>query len=241
MGKPNCCENLAVLGVHRDGGMAEWLAVPYHHLVKTNEISLDQAVILEPLSIGAHAVRRASLKKEERVLVVGAGPIGLSVMAFASQQCARVSVMDINQHRLDFSQAWTNLENSINSVDRPLEALLDATGGELPTVVFDATGSAKSMMASFNFAANGGKLVFVGLVKADITFSDPEFHRRELTLFASRNSTSEDFQTVKQAVQEGAIKADRYITHRTGFDRMIENFEGLFDPQAGVVKAVIEI
>ncbi len=241
MGKPNCCANLQVLGVHLNGGMAELLAVPYNHLLPTAEISLDQSVILEPLSIGAHAVRRAELQKEEQVLIIGAGPIGLSVMAFASQQGARISVMDINQDRLNFSRTWTNIENTINGLDSPIEALLEATDGELPGVVFDATGSARSMMEAFNFPANGGKLVFVGLVKGELTFSDPEFHRRELTLISSRNSTRQDFETVKQAVQSGAINSGSYITHRTGFEHMIEHFEGLFDPQAGVIKAIVEL
>jgi 2-desacetyl-2-hydroxyethyl bacteriochlorophyllide A dehydrogenase len=241
IGKTNCCSNLKVLGVHMDGGMAELLSVPYDHLVPTAEISLDQSVILEPLSIGAHAVRRAELQKEEQVLIIGAGPIGLSVMAFASQQGARVSVMDINQDRLNFSRTWANIENTVNALDKPMEALLDITGGDLPSVVFDATGSARSMMESFNFTANGGKLVFVGLVKGDITFADPEFHRKELTLFASRNSTKEDFGTVKQVVQSGGINSASYITHRTDFDHMIENFEGLFDPTAGVIKAIIDL
>ena len=224
-----------------DGGMTELLTVPCDHLVPTAEISLDQSVILEPLSIGAHAVRRAGLQKEEQVLIIGAGPIGLSVMAFASYQGARVSVMDINQDRLNFSRTWANIENTINGLDKPLDALLEITDGELPSVVFDATGSARSMIESFNYTANGGKLVFVGLVKSDITFSDPEFHRRELTLFSSRNSTREDFGTVKKAVQSGAINLASYITHRTDFDHMIENFKGLFDPQAGVIKAIIDL
>jgi 2-desacetyl-2-hydroxyethyl bacteriochlorophyllide A dehydrogenase len=221
--------------------MAEFLVVPCDHLVPTNEISLEQSVILEPLSIGAHAVRRVGLQKEEQVLVVGAGPIGLSVMAFASRQGARVSVMDINPTRLNFSRGWAKLASTIDSRDKPLEALREATGGTLPTVVFDATGNAQSMMQSFNFTANGGKLVFVGLVKGEITFSDPEFHRRELTLYASRNSTREDFETVKQAVKTGTVNSESYITHRTGFEQMIDRFEGLFNPQSGVVKAIIEL
>lgn len=240
-GKTNACTSLQVLGVHIDGGMAELLVVPTDHLVSTAGLSLDQSVILEPLSIGAHAVRRAELQKEEHVLVIGAGPIGLSVMAFAAQKGVHVSVMDINSDRLNFSRKWANIENTVNALDNPLEAMLEITGGELPSVVFDATGSARSMMESFKYTANGGKLVFVGLVKGDISFSDSEFHRRELTLFASRNSTREDFGTVRQAVQSGAINSGIYITHRTGFDHMIENFEGLFDPQAGVIKAIIEL
>jgi 2-desacetyl-2-hydroxyethyl bacteriochlorophyllide A dehydrogenase len=240
-GKPNCCVNLKVIGVHVDGGMQEVIVVPTGHLLKTAELTLDQAAILEPLSIGAHAVRRAALHQGEQVLVIGAGPIGLSVMAFAARQGAQVSVMDVNEERLKFSQGWANIAQTINALDNPIEKLSEITRGDLPTVVFDATGNPQSMMSSFNYVANGGKLVFVGLVKTDISFSDQEFHRKELTLFASRNSTKEDFVSVKEAVQSGLINSASYITHRTGLAQLAAHFEDLFDPQARVIKALVEI
>jgi threonine dehydrogenase-like Zn-dependent dehydrogenase len=125
--------------------------------------------------------------------------------------------------------------------NQPLEQLLAITNGDLPTVVFDATGNARSMMSAFGFAAHGGRLVYVGLVKADISFSDPDFHKKELTLMSSRNATKEDFDTVIAAVSFGEIDTDSYITHRTGFDQMIGEFEGWLDPAKGVIKAVVEL
>ncbi len=240
MGRPNCCYNLKVIGVHIDGGMQELLSVPVDHLIKGEGLSVEQAVILEPLSIGAHAVRRAGIQPGENVLVIGAGPIGLSVLAFAVQQNARVSVMDINQERLNFASQWTEIGATFSPLDSPLEHLMEYGKGDLPAVVFDATGSANSMMASFNYISNGGKLVFVGLVKADITFNDPEFHRRELTLLSSRNATKPDFETVKKAIQAGIISSNKYITHRSDADHLIAEFEGLFDPDQKVIKAIVE-
>lgn len=240
LGKPNCCYNLRVLGVHIDGGMQELLKVPVAHLLKADGLSPDQAVILEPLSIGAHAVRRAEIQPGEHVLVIGAGPIGLSVMAFAAHQGAKVSVMDINEERLNFARGWTNLEATFDPQDNPVAKLQEFGNGDFPSVVFDATGHAGSMMSSFNFASNGGKLIFVGLVKADITFNDPEFHRRELTLFASRNATKADFAGVKQAILAGSIDSNSYITHRTDADHLIDQFESLFDPAKKVIKTIVE-
>ncbi|MDB5082292.1 MAG: alcohol dehydrogenase [Chloroflexi bacterium] len=241
MDKVNCCTSLKVIGVHIDGGMQEFLAVPIDHLLKTGEISIDQSVILEPLSIGAHAVRRAEITPGEHVLVIGAGPIGLSVMAFAAIQGAKVSVMDVNEERLKFAREWANLHRTLNALDNPMDALSNITGGDFPTVVFDATGNPGSMMSSFNYVANGGKLVFVGLVKADISFSDPDFHRKELTLFASRNATRQDFETVKETIRTGEIDSSRYITHRTDLNHIAGRFEELFDPTARVIKAIVEV
>ena len=87
-------------------------------------------------------------------------------------------------------------------------------GGDLPTTVFDATGSPKSMMQAVQYVANGGKLVYVSLVQADITFTDSELHRRELTLIRSRNATSADFTWAMQMVEDGRIDLAPWITHR---------------------------
>lgn len=117
--KTNCCTSLQVLGVHTDGGMREYLSVPAANLIAVNGLDLDQAAIIEPLSIGAHAVRRAGLQPGESVLVIGGGPIGLGVMAFAKQQGAKVIAMDINQERLDFCTRWVQGRCSGECVQRP--------------------------------------------------------------------------------------------------------------------------
>jgi 2-desacetyl-2-hydroxyethyl bacteriochlorophyllide A dehydrogenase len=240
-GQTNCCTQMKVLGVHIDGGMREKISVPYNHLIKTEGLSLDQTAVIEPLSIGAHAVRRAGIQQGEFVLVIGAGPIGLGVMSLATQAGARVIAMDINEERLGFCRQWTKAEYSINALDAPIEALKDITGGDMPTIVFDATGNSKSMSDSFRYPANGGKLIFVGLVKSDIVFSDPDFHAKELTLMASRNATKEDFDHVIKAIRSGEIDVDSYITHRSAFEEMVNNFEEWLNPAAKVVKAMVEL
>ncbi|SFL38582.1 hypothetical protein SAMN03159341_105390 [Paenibacillus sp. 1_12] len=240
-GKTNCCTQMKVLGVHTDGGMREIISVPISHLIKTEGISLDQAALLEPLSIGAHAVRRSGLQQGELALVIGAGPIGLGVMVLAKQRGAKVIAMDINEDRLRFCKEWAQVDYTVNVLDHPLKALAEISNGDLPTVVFDATGNARSMMDSFNYVSHGGRLVYVGLVKADLTFNDPDFHKKELTLMSSRNATREDFDTVIQAVHNGAIDIDRYITHRVSFDLMINEYENWFDPANGVIKAIVEL
>src|SRR5438067_5710575 len=101
--------------------------------------------MIEPLSIGAHAIRRAALKQGEYVLVIGAGPIGLGVMAFAKQEGANVIAMDVNEERLAFCREWARVDYTVNALDNPVENLKEITKGEMPTVVFDATGNAKSM------------------------------------------------------------------------------------------------
>ncbi|WP_160724533.1 zinc-binding alcohol dehydrogenase family protein [Bacillus sp. USDA818B3_A] len=240
-GKTNCCTDMKVLGVHIEGGMSEWISVPYNHLVKTNGLTLDQSAIIEPLSIGAHAIRRSELKEEEYVLVIGAGPIGLGVMAFAKHEGAKVIAMDVNDERLAFCREWARVDYTVNALDNPLESLKEITNGEMPTVVFDATGNVNSMNDSFNYPAHGGKLIYVGLTKGNVTFDDPTFHSKELTLMGSRNATREDFVYVVNAVKTGTVDTDSYITHRSNFDEMINQFEEWLTPEAKVIKAVVEV
>jgi 2-desacetyl-2-hydroxyethyl bacteriochlorophyllide A dehydrogenase len=237
-GKTNCCVQLQVLGVHTDGGMQEYIVVPSDHLIRTKGMPLDHAAMLEPLSIGAHAVRRASLTPGERVLVIGAGPIGLGVMAFAKAKGAHVIAMDMNAERLRFCASWAGVDDTVHAAEAT--AALTALGnGDLPAVVFDATGNARSMTAAFDYTAHGGTLVYVGLVKSDITFHDPLFHKKELTLMGSRNATAEDFEEVIRTVKAGGIDLGRYITHRAAFDDVIDAFEAWLQPESKVIKAII--
>ncbi|SDX98292.1 zinc-binding alcohol dehydrogenase family protein [Paenibacillus sp. CF384] len=241
-GKTNCCTDMSVLGVHRDGGMRERISVPVACLLSANGLTLDQTAVLEPLAIGAHAVRRSGLAAGETALVIGGGPIGLGVMAIAKHIGAKVIAMDISGDRLSFCEQWAGTDALVNALqDEPVQRIMDACGGELPTVVFDATGNARSMGDSFRYVAHGGRLVFVGLVKADITFNDPEFHKRELTLMASRNATREDFDTVLEALSAGSIDVNRYITHRAPLAEMIEQFQGWLKPESRVIKAMVEL
>jgi|SRR5690625_3624000 len=235
----NCCTNMKVMGVHIDGGMCEQISVPYDHLIQTNELTLDQTAILEPLSIGAHALRRSNMKRGEYVLVIGAGPVGLGVMTAAKQKGAYVIAMDVNEERLDFARKWAKVDFVISTSKPSVEKLMNITNGDMPTIVFDATGNRKSMMEAFQYPANGGKLVFVGLVKSNITFDNPLFHSKEIDLLASRNATKEDFDFVKKSMKDGYIDANSFITHRIHFDDLINEFETLLKPDAGVIKAMV--
>lgn len=238
-GKTNCCTNLQVMGVHTDGGMREWIEVPVSHLIAANDISLDGTAIVECLSIGAHAVRRAHPTTQEKVLVIGAGPIGLGVMIAARLNGAQVAAMDMMEHRLEFCRQWAGVD-AVLTGDGDIEAKLrDIFDGDLPDVVFDATGNKTSMESVFQYATHGGRVVYVGLVSDHIAFHDPLFHARELTLYASRNATREDFEFVLQAMADGHIDVDAFVTHRVPFDGMIDAFESWLDPANRVIKAMI--
>jgi 2-desacetyl-2-hydroxyethyl bacteriochlorophyllide A dehydrogenase len=240
-GKPNCCEKLKVCGVHVDGGMADYLSVPSSSLVHSEGLSYDELALVEPLAIGAHAVRRAAVREGEFVLVVGAGPIGLGVMESARIAGGQVIAMDVNKERLNFCSDGLHILHSVDagSGEDTVAQISEITRGEMPTVVIDATGSRKAINDSFQYLAHGARYVLVGLQKGEISFSHPEFHKREATLMSSRNATREDFTRVIASMKKGDIDPAGYITHRVGFSQVKEEFARWLDPATGLIKAMV--
>lgn len=225
VGRTNCCETLRVLGVHTDGGMTERIAVPTGKLFPSKTLSPDQLALVETLGIGQHAVERAGLSSGVDVLVVGAGPIGLAVVQFAKAAGAAVRVLELNPNRRAF-------------VERFGAAAIPAFDGNLASVVFDATGSKAAMEMSLEFVAFGGTLVYVGLVNDAVSIDDPLFHRREVTLKASRNSAGA-FPTIMRMIDEGTIDTTPWVTHRMGLAEVPAKFAGLpKDPN--LVKCIID-
>jgi 2-desacetyl-2-hydroxyethyl bacteriochlorophyllide A dehydrogenase len=213
-GRSNCCAELKCLGVHIDGGMRPELAVPARKLHRSRTLTYDQLALVETLAIGAHAVDRAAIGPDDFVLVIGAGPIGLSVSQFVQVRGATLAVMDVRESRLAFCRRQFDAAHTLAPGADTVDELRSIGGGELPTVVMDATGSARSMAGTFDLPAQGARIVFVGLFQGDIHFNDPNFHRRELTLLASRNALADDFREIIRLVESGRINLLPWITHR---------------------------
>lgn len=240
-GKPNCCMNIAVLGVHRDGGMAEYLNLPEQNLLSADGLSPEAAASVEFLAIGAHAVRRSELKPGQNALVVGAGPIGLGAALFAGIAGGTVTIMDRDPSRLELASRVTGIKQSILADGSVLEKIMQATNRDGFDVVFDATGSAASMEKSFDFVAHGGSYVLVGLVKDRISFFDPDFHKREARLLASRNATAQDFELVISSIRSGKIPISELVTHRTSMAEAVKMLPVWSRDKNSLIKAMIEV
>lgn len=237
--KPNCCTRIRVLGVHTDGGLAEFLSVPQAYVKKAEGITLEQAAMVEFLAIGAHAVRRGAVAAGQKVLVVGAGPIGIGLALFSKLRGAEVTVLDGRADRLAFCAERIGVDATVPLGGPSAGELERLSGGDFFDVVFDATGNPKAMEAGFAYVAHGGTYVLVSIVAADISFSDPEFHKREMTLMGSRNATAEDFATVVEAMRGGLVPTDALHTHSASLAELPAAFPGWLDPSAGVIKAIV--
>lgn len=240
-GHTNCCMNHQTLGVHCDGGLQRLFTIPARKLHISTKLSYEQLALVETLGIGCHAINRANPKPNETILVIGAGPIGLSVVEFAKLTGARTIVMDINERRLAFCRERMGIERTILADGTELKQLEELTGGNWADAVLDATGSNKSMVNAMNCVAFAGRLVFVGITSQEIAFAQALMHRREMTFLASRNALSADFARIIRLIEDGSIDTEPWITHRAGFGEMIELFPKWMKPETGVIKAVVEI
>src|SRR5918997_738310 len=187
--KPNCCTKARVLGVHTDGGMCERIAVPEENLYPAEGLSLRDAAMVEFLAIGV-------------------GPIGLGVAIFARIAGLDVTLLDTSRERLSFASERLGFTAGIVAGESSNEDLIGLTGGDGYDAVFDATGNAASIQNGFGLVAHGGVFVLVSIVRDNITFSDPEFHKREMMLIGSRNAQRADFEHVIASIRAGSVPLD---------------------------------
>ena len=244
-GASNACPNVSVIGVHENGGLRKgaWV-VPAHKLHPGNDLSYDQLALVETLAIGYHAVQRGNAQPGDTVMVIGAGPIGLACLEFFKLMDVKTIVVDFAQNRLDFCSEKLGIDHAITAQadGSHLAKVEEITGGAFCDVIIDATGHAGSMVKAFEFAAVNGRVVYVGIAAQEITFPQaPFFHRRELSVMASRNALPEDFPAIIQILREGKIDLDNWITHRLDISEVPTEFAKFCDPKTGAIKAMIEV
>ena len=237
-GKTNCCAHIQVLGVHADGGMQEVISVRNDLLIPANGLSFNEMAIVEPLAIGAHAIRRADLQAGEKVVVIGCGPIGIGLMKLAQIVGAEVIALDMNDDRLEYVKNDIGVQHAFNVTGDPVSSISEITEGDMATAVFDATGNKRALESGVDYMAHGGRFVLVGLSKGELTYTHPKIHAKETTLMCSRNATLEDFQFVIDHLKE--FPTDSFVTHQVDYTEMIQNFDSWLDPETGVIKAMVK-
>lgn len=244
-GHSNACSNVSVVGVHQSGGLrkSNW-TVPAHKLHPGNDLSYDELALVETLAIGYHAVKRGNPQPGETVMVIGAGPIGLAALEFLKLMDLKVLVVDFAQNRLDFCTEKLGIPHPVlaKADGSHLAEIEEITEGGFCDVIIDATGHAGSMVQCFQYAAVGGRVVYVGITAQEITFPQaPHFHRRELSVIASRNALPADFPEIIKIISEGKINLQNWITHRLDITEVPTEFDKFTNPATGAIKAVIMV
>jgi 2-desacetyl-2-hydroxyethyl bacteriochlorophyllide A dehydrogenase len=232
-GRSNCCAKMQVIGVHSDGGMRERILLPAKQMYKCEKLPDVLIPLVETLGVGIHAVGRSGAVAGDRAIVVGAGPIGLSVIEFLRLAGAEIGVVEQMPERLEFAAAHHGLARHYPSHD-------EAKQEQASMLVFDCTGSRASMEQSIQLLEQGGKLIFVGLINDHVSLFDPDLHRKEATILASRNSTPSEHHRVLDLMERGEVDVTAWPMECAHRRVMHERFPAWLHREAGIVKAVVD-
>jgi len=242
-GATNCCESLEVIGVHKNGGMCERFILPARKLHPSTKMTMEQLALVETLAIGCNCVNRSASKEGDKALVVGAGPIGMAAIEFLKVAKTEITVMDMNEKRLEFCKEKLGVDHTVvfKNDDTEVDRLREVNGGELPVTVIDATGSHVSMSNAFQYVSFTGQVLYVGITTQELSFKHVSIHRPELTIKASRNAVPADFTRIISLIEEGVINTDPWLSHQASYDDFIGEFTDWLKPETGVIKAVLHM
>jgi len=219
-GRTNLCENSLVVGgagtVIINGAYAEYVKVPEYNVVKYEEdVSLRHAALTEPLACAVHGIELARIRQGDRVVVIGAGPIGLMLTQLAMiSGCSQVLVLDLRDDRLEVARR-VGASDTINPKKQdPVEAIRKATGGRLADVVIEAVGSPRTVEDAFKYVRKGGRIVIFGVSPRDAVanFSPFDVYFRELEVVGSYAVSAESFIRSSALISQGRVNLDALIT-----------------------------
>ncbi|MEM9420678.1 MAG: zinc-binding alcohol dehydrogenase family protein [Planctomycetota bacterium] len=212
-GRPNCCKFNQTLGVQRDGGLAEYLVVPWEAVVKAEPLGLSGLALIEPLAVGFHAVERGRVTPADTVCVFGCGMIGLGAIAGAARlHNARVIAVDLSDAKLELAQA-AGATYAINATNEGLhQELEELTGGHGPDVMIEAVGLPETFRSCVEEVKFAGRVVYIGYAKVPVEYDTKTFILKEIDIMGSRNATREDFGRVAEVLRAGTLPVSRIIT-----------------------------
>jgi L-galactonate 5-dehydrogenase len=217
--RPNCCRDNQTLGVQREGGMTELIAVPWQMIHTSEKLSLREMALVEPLAIGQHAVERGRVTDRDIVAVLGCGAIGLGVLAAAANQGATAIAVDIDDRKLGVARK-VGAKHVVNSASTNLhDELQKLPGGQGPHVIFEAVGLPQTFRAAVDEACFGGRVVYLGFAKPPVEYDARHIVHRELDIMGSRNSLAKDFSAAIVYLEQGTFPVNEVVTHVVPFSQ----------------------
>ncbi len=211
-GRPNACQFNQTLGVQRDGAMCEYIIVPWQKVIVDKDISARDFALVEPMSVGFHAVSRGQVTDLDTVMVIGCGMIGLGAIVRASLRGAYVIAVDMDDEKLELAKSF-GAHYSINSMTENVhERLIDITDGRGPDVIIEAVGAPVTYQMAINEVAFTGRVVCIGYAKTEIAFETKYFVMKEMDIRGSRNALPEDFRAVIRYMKQSGCKTEKLIS-----------------------------
>lgn len=217
-GRVNACRNNQTLGVQRDGAFTEFIAVPWQQLIRSEKLSLAEHTLVEPLSVGFHAVERGRVNSADTVLVIGCGMIGLGVIAGAAlSRSARVIAVDVDDAKLALARKAGAAETINSRTENLHERLQSLTSGDGPNVAIEAVGLPATFRAAVDEVCFAGRVVYIGYAKDAVSYETKHFILKELDILGSRNATAQNFSDVIRVLESGKYPVRETITRVVPF------------------------
>ncbi len=236
----NCCTDNQTMGVQRDGAFCEYVAMPIERIYDGFGLSTKELALIEPFTISRHAVSRTRIMPEDKVLVIGAGPIGLFALICANLTGAKVYVADILEKRLNVATEYGAagvINTSKTKLKEFTESITDRNGFD---VVIEACGLSQTFLDSIENVCFAGKIILIGNGKKDTTFNHSIILKKELNIFGSRNSYKMDFVDLINIVKKGNIDLMKMISNIYPIEKADEAFKALANNDGSLAKILIE-
>lgn len=238
-GKVNCCEDNQTMGVQRDGSFSEYITMPIERIVDGKGLDSKTLALIEPFSIGYHAINRGNLKAGDKVLVIGAGPIGIFAMISATLKGAEVYIADMLDKRLELAKEL-GAAGTINTAKENLvERVKEITNNCGMDVCIEAAGLPVTFLNCIENACFGGKLILIGNGKRETSFNHSILLKKELDVYGSRNSLH-DFEPLVEIVSSGKVDINKLVTNIYGLNQATEAFEALKNNDGTMAKVLID-
>lgn len=238
-GLVNCCTDNQTMGVQREGAFSEYITMPVERLCDGKGLPAKTLALIEPFCISYHGVSRAKVKAGEKVLVIGAGTIGVLAAVAAKQQGALVYISDVAQGKLDYAKQFGIDGTLLNdSAEHFAQQVKNITNGDGFDVTIEAVGLPSTFQSCIDAAAFGGRVVLIGVGKKNLDFNFTLLQKKELNVFGSRNAKMKDFIELIEMVKNGNIPLEKIVTNVYSFKDAATAFSD-FDKNAGSMLKVV--
>jgi threonine dehydrogenase-like Zn-dependent dehydrogenase len=238
--RPNACRDNQTLGVQRDGALAEYIAVPMDKLFAA-ELSLNELCLVEPLTVGCHAVARAQVTANDVVAIFGCGGVGLGAVAASTFRGATTIAMDVDDAKLEIARRAGAAHVIHTRKQEAKEALAELTGGDGPDVVIEAVGLAETFRAAVELVASTGRVVYIGYAKEPVSYETRLFVQKELNILGARNALPEDFRQVIRMLEQHRFPVDSAISRIAPMDQTRELLHAWSEDPARFTKIMITL
>ena len=240
-GRYNACEHNETLGVQRDGAMREYITLPWEKVIPAKELVPRTCALIEPMSVGFHAIDRGQVTDVDTVMVIGCGMVGMGAIVRASQRGATVIAADIDDHKLELAKTM-GVTYTVNTISEDVHAKLQQiTHGDGPDVIVEAVGSSVTYQIAVNEVAFTGRVVCIGYAKGDVALPTGLFVKKELDVRGSRNATPKDFQAVIRYLRRGTCPVDKLISKDVTLEEAPEAMKWWDENPGKVFRVVVDM